>query len=360
MGVSFGDLQGQVPFLTQSSNSKLRTMSEPVPLLRCAPDPLAGRAQRWKELNMDISSPCDTTKPDFKQNGHCEGSQNSDMAPGTSPDVEVSDLGSRAAEYLKHCGAISPQQEEGSTIEVPSALDRSSCNHLPASVNASEDLLRIVKHKQSAIVFCDRDCSSDNQVIFANESSDTGASSSSTTEEGDDDEDDFPETLQYKEFLVSRRCRNLSRNRKGLRKRQDAHPKSTASGWRKPTGKDKPRTFTGIQEEQDTRLNNGKQVRQTRQEKSDNKHREFLFTVNSQRKPLSRCMLVLYCTAVRHRHFSCHSRESTGVTNNVNNESVVFTCCKCQKVTSVHFEVREVPHYISEANIALFNSTTFI
>ncbi|KAG7999780.1 hypothetical protein GBF38_000055, partial [Nibea albiflora] len=71
------------------------------------------------------------------------------------------------------------------------------------------------------------------QVIFANESSDGRESSSSTTEvgEGDDDddeEDDFPEMLQYKEFL-------------------------------KPTNEGKPE-FIGSQEEQDTPQNNGKQA----------------------------------------------------------------------------------------------------
>lgn len=201
-GVSLGDLQGQDPLLTQSSSSKLRTMSEPVPLLRCAPGP--SPAQRWKELKVDISSPC---KPDLKQNGHCECS--SDTAPGA------------------------------------------------AAVNTSEDssldLLRIVKHKPSAIVFCD------NQVV-----SDVGESSSSITEEGEgdvDDDDDFPETLQYKEFLVSRRRRNLSRHRKCLRKRQDAQPSSAAaSGWQKPTNEDRPES-AGSQEEEETQQDNGQQVR---------------------------------------------------------------------------------------------------
>lgn len=227
---------------------------------------------------MDISSTCNTSKLDLKQNGHCESSQSSDIALGTGQDMGCS----------PHCEAISPQQQEGrhtensSSDDVPPttlpALDKSICSYLPMSVNASEDcsidLLRIVKHKPSAIVFCDYDCSSDNQVIFANESSDGGESSSSTTEVGegnnDDEEDDVPETLQYKEFLVSRHRRNFSRNRKGLRKRPDAQPNSTASGWQKPTNEGKPE-FTGSQEEQDTLQNNGKQVRKTRQEESDNK-----------------------------------------------------------------------------------------
>ncbi len=304
VGVSLGDLQGQVPLLTQSSNSKLRTMSEPAPMLHCAPDLVASHAQRWKELKVDISSACDTAKPDLKQNGQPECSQSSDVTPGTGLVMEVSDPGcwdaghsnsQMEARHLKHCGAISPQQQEGSPTETSlsneglsafsPALDKSSCSHLPE--DCSSDLLRIVKHKPSAIVFCDYDCSTGNQVIVTNDSSDGGESSSSSTEEeeGDDDEeDDFPETLQYKEFLVSRRRRNLSRNRKGLRKRQDAQPNSTASGWQKPTNKGRPE-FTGSQEEEETPQNNGKQVRKTRQEKSDNKDKEVLFTVwNCQRK----------------------------------------------------------------------------
>lgn len=288
VGVSLSDLQGQVPLLTQSSSSELRTMSEPVPLLQSAADPVVSHAQRWKEQEMDISSSCDTTENVSKQNGHCECSQSSDVAPGTSVDVEGSDL---EAEYLKHAGDMSPQQQEGGPTETllsdelhhsPSpALDKSSCNDPPASVNASEDcpldLLRIVKHKPSAIVFCgDYDCGTDSMAAVTNESSDGGESSLSTTEEGegDDDEeeeeDDVPEALQYKEFLVSRRRRNLSRNRKCLRKRQDAQPSSAAAGWQKPTNRGKPE-FTGSREEEDTRQNNGEQVRQTGQERSDNK-----------------------------------------------------------------------------------------
>lgn len=244
---------------------------------------------------MDVSSSCNPTKPDLKQNGHCECSQSSDMAPGTGRDMEVHSNSQMEAEYLKrHCRDISPQQQTWSPTETSlsdelhysfsPALDESDCNHLPASGNASEDcsldLLRIVKHKPSAIVFCDYDCSADNQEIFAIESSDGGESSSSTAEgegDDDDDEDGFPETLQYKEFLVSRRRRNLSRNRKCLRKRQDAQPNSTSSGWQKPTDKGKPE-FTGSREEEDTLQNNGKQVRKTRQE-SENKNTLVFFTV---------------------------------------------------------------------------------
>ncbi|XP_042286393.1 uncharacterized protein LOC122994904 isoform X2 [Thunnus albacares] len=283
-----GDLQGQVPLLTQTSNNKLKTMSEPAPLLHCTPDSMASHVQSFtgKELQMANSSPCDLTKPDSKQNGHCDCSCSSDTAPGTGGDREVSSLDCRAAvhinsqmeaEKLKHCEATLPQQKEGSPSEASSpeeflsafspGLDNSCGNHLSPSVSAPEDcsldLLRIIKHKPSAIVFCDHDCSADNQVIFPIESSDGGESSSSTNEagEGDDDEeddDDFSEALQYKEFLVSRRRRNLSRNRKCLRKRQDAQPNST-SGWQKPTNRGKPE-FTGSQEEEDTPQNNGKQA----------------------------------------------------------------------------------------------------
>ena len=169
-----------------------------------------------------------------KQNGHCECS--SDTAPGTDQ-----------------------------------AMDNSSCSHLPAAVNPSEDssldLLRIVKHKPSAIVFCD------NQVL-----SDVGESSSSTAEEGEgdvDDDDDFPETLQYKEFLVSRHRRNLSRHRKCLRKRQDAQPSgAAASGWQKPTNEGGPEP-AGSQEGEETQQDNGQQVRKTTQSVISNTEKSY-------------------------------------------------------------------------------------
>ncbi|XP_072301982.1 uncharacterized protein [Eucyclogobius newberryi] len=108
------------------------------------------------------------------------------------------------------------------------------------------DLLRIVKHKPSAIVFSDFDPSAENPpAVFSDESpkASGGSSSSSTAaeseeveeeEEEEDNDDDFPEASQYKEFLVSRRRRNSSRNRKCSRKRQDAQPSSTC-GWQKTT-----------------------------------------------------------------------------------------------------------------------------
>lgn len=175
-------------------------------------------------------------------------------------------------------GAILPQQQEESPTETScpdellSAFSPALDKNLAESVNAAEDssldLLRIVKHKPSAIVFSDYDCSTDDQVIFATGSSDGGESSLSNAEEGegdDDEDDDFPESLQYKEFLVSRCRRNLSRNRKCLRKRQDTQPNNTASDWQQPTNKGKPE-FTGSREEEDSMQKNGKQVRKTRQQ----------------------------------------------------------------------------------------------
>uniref|UniRef100_A0AAV2JCB3 Uncharacterized protein n=1 Tax=Knipowitschia caucasica TaxID=637954 RepID=A0AAV2JCB3_KNICA len=107
----------------------------------------------------------------------------------------------------------------------------------------THDLLRIVKHKPSAIVFSDFNQKPESRAALANESLQLKEVSSSTeTTEGEEDEedeeeeeeDDFPEASQYKEFLVSRHRRNSSRNRKCLRKKQDAHPSSNA-GWQKTT-----------------------------------------------------------------------------------------------------------------------------
>lgn len=195
----------------------------------------------------DISR--DMTTLDFQRNGHCEGSHDSEVDPGT--DME-SDLGSRVV------GAVSSQQDGGSTTEVIVSLD--------APEDCSLDQLRTAKRKPSAVV----SCSHGNKVILTSESSDTSESSLTTTEEGDcQHEDDFPS--HYKESLVSCRRRTLKRNRKVIRKRQDAHPKSAASGWRKPTSRGKPE-FTGSQKEKDIRSYNGKQVRKTREvEKSYSK-----------------------------------------------------------------------------------------
>jgi len=207
VGVPLADLRVRVPPSPHSSN-----MSEPVP-----------RVQRWKELKVDISSPCDTTT--LKRNG-----QSSETAPGTGRNA-----------------------------------DKCSRNRLPASVNASQDcssdLLRVVKHKPSAIVFR----GTDNQVM-----SDVGGSSPSPTEEGegaDNEDDDLPRASQYKEFLVSRRRRNLSRNRKCSRKRQDAYSNGS---WQKNTNKGRPEV-TGSQEEEEAQQNNGQQVRKTRREQNEKK-----------------------------------------------------------------------------------------
>lgn len=260
-----GDVQGQVPFLTQSSNTHLRTMSEPVPLLHCALDPVGSHVKKWKELQMDNSSPCDES--DVKQNGHCGGRQSSDTSPGTGQDKELSDLCCSAAASQMEAQKLT-QQQVGSPTETWTlpAVDNCNCvNHLSMPVNATEDFSmdgpRIVKHKPSAIVFCDNVCSNDHLLVTVSQTSDGREFSSSTSEVGEDD-DDFPETLQYKEFLVSRRRRNLSRNRKCLRRRQDAHPGSTASDWQKSSSKGKCE-FTGSQEEEETEKNNEKQVRKT-------------------------------------------------------------------------------------------------
>lgn len=170
-------------------------------------------------------------------------------------------------------GASLPQQQEESPREAScpdellsafSPAPDKSQDHLAESDSAAEDCsleqLRIVKHKPSAIVFSDYDCGTDDQVISATGSSDGGESPLSTAAEGEGDyeeDDDFPETLQYKEFLVSRRRRNMSRNRKCLRKRQDAQPNNIASDWQKPTNKGKPE-LTGSRE--DTMQNNDQQV----------------------------------------------------------------------------------------------------
>ncbi|KAG7224565.1 hypothetical protein INR49_011317 [Caranx melampygus] len=117
VGVPLDDLQGQVPLLTQSFTSQRGTMSEPVPLLSCAPDPVASHAQRWMELKTDHSSTCDKTKPDLKQNRDCGSSQSSHAAPGSGQNMEVSDRDDRAAVHSDfkmetHCEATPPQQQD--------------------------------------------------------------------------------------------------------------------------------------------------------------------------------------------------------------------------------------------------------
>lgn len=109
-------------------------------------------------------------------------------------------------------------------------------------------------------MFCDHDGNTDNKVI-----SDDGESSSSTEEEGEDDdeEDVIPEMSQYKEFLVSRQRRNLSR--KCLIKRPDAQPDNAASGLQEPPDEEEPE-IAGSQEEEEAPQNNEEQVRKTRGE----------------------------------------------------------------------------------------------
>lgn len=203
---------------------------------------------------MDTSLPCDSVEQ--------IGRQNVDVVPET---VAVSEQSREEAKNQTHCGAL-PYQREGKEAVFGS-------NHLPSHVNLSKDSstdLRIAKHKPVAIVFCDHDPTSEGQEALK-ESSDTGGCSSPTSEDGerqdDNDEDDFPQASQHKEFLVSRRRRVLSRNRKSLRKSLDAPPKGTAaSGWRKPASETKPEVAGGL-EEREAGRSNGKPVRQnTRRE----------------------------------------------------------------------------------------------
>lgn len=141
-----------------------------------------------------------------------------------------------------------------------SEMEGSSSDHRPKSVNLPEDcsldLLRIVKHKPSVIVFGDHD----NQENSASEGSEDQAFPLSPTKGlNGDGEDAFPQTLQFKELPgVSHRRRNLNRNRKVLRKRQDARPNSFPLNSRNPSTEVKS-VFTGSQEQQEPLSNNGKQ-----------------------------------------------------------------------------------------------------
>nr|XP_019952887.1 PREDICTED: stAR-related lipid transfer protein 13 isoform X2 [Paralichthys olivaceus] len=232
-------LEGPVAaVLQQQPNRDIYLQAVGVPL-HGPQEPVASHDER-REMKVDNSSTCDTTNPDLKQKGH---SGSSEVTHGK--DMEVSDQENRAAAHNNsHCGATSPQQQERS----PSVSPSEGC---------SSDVLRIVKHQPSVIVFCDYDC--DNRETLSNDSSDGDESSSPNTEEGEgdnDEDDDFPETLQYKEFLVSRRRRNLSRNRKCLRKRQDAQPIGSAAGRPKPTNQGRTKSTGGREEEE----NNGKQA----------------------------------------------------------------------------------------------------
>ncbi|CAB1333295.1 unnamed protein product, partial [Coregonus sp. 'balchen'] len=135
----------------------------------------------------------------------------------------------------------SPPPSPGQTLGLV-ALDTPQEGCLDATgtgEGSSKDLLCIVKHKPSAIVFSGDD-NIDNispPSAFVTQSSDGEESSLADEEEGDDDDDveeeedeEVPELPQYKEFLVSRRRRNLSRNRKGLRKGQELPPTGSLIG----------------------------------------------------------------------------------------------------------------------------------
>lgn len=242
VAVPLVELQGQV--LTQTS-SNLSTMSEPVSLPQCAPDSAPSDAQTWteKELKRDSSFPSEFNNA--MQNGTCssEEAHVTHILDGTAASPTVDDR--------ETCCHNEPVEKDG------------DCGISPESASEEYplDLLRIVKHKPSAIVFSDYDLCPQNHVVFAIESPDSRESSSSTTVEGEEDDDNFPEASQYKEFLVSRRRRNLSRNRKCLRKRPDAQP-SSSSGWQKPTSKGRLEFTSGHEdEEKDTQQSNGKQVR---------------------------------------------------------------------------------------------------
>lgn len=170
-------------------------MSGPVPLALCD---VAVPALKQREHRSDINSDCN----DVSYNGHCEGNHGAAVVPATVVDVGLSEL----------------------------------------------------KHNSSVIVFGDHD----NQE---NSASETQEFSPSPTEEGanGDGEDAFPEILQFKELpAVSRCCRNMNRNRKVLRKRQDSRPKSFPLDSQNPSSKVKS-VFTGSQEQQEPLSNNGKQ-----------------------------------------------------------------------------------------------------
>lgn len=221
-------------------------MSGPVPLALCD---VAVSAPQRREHRSDFSS--DYTK--LRHNGHCEGSDGAAEVPVVVLDVELSEL---------RRPATGPTQQvfEG-TAEVMSETEGSHSDHMPKSVNTdvdcSLDLLRIVKHKPSVIVFCDHD----NQENSAPDDSETQEFSLSPSEEGvnGDCEDAFPETLQFKELPgISHHHRNMNRNRKILRKRQDARPKSFPLDSRNPSSQVKS-VFPGSQKQQEPLSKNGKQ-----------------------------------------------------------------------------------------------------
>ncbi|XP_024121726.1 uncharacterized protein LOC112142522 [Oryzias melastigma] len=196
------------------------------------------RAETWKDLKS-----CGGDASDLKQSLLCDCSCGSHLSAGTGQ-------GTEGLEGVSS-GAVPGGFPSGGQILKPSEQEESSCTDETECMKEPEgcslDSLRIVKHKPSAIVFCDYNHTPDSQETVPNESSDGKESSSSSlkAEEGDDD---FPETLQYKEFLVSRHRRNLSRNRKCLRRRQDFLCHGAVP--ERPNNKDKP-GFTGDLEEEE-------------------------------------------------------------------------------------------------------------
>ncbi|MEQ2254755.1 hypothetical protein ILYODFUR_006838 [Ilyodon furcidens] len=252
-------------------------MSGPASLLDAALDPVASHDKHWKDLKIDSTSSCN-----LSENGYSEYRWSADMSTRSTQGVEVThaDGGDTVKcdhlfleHNVKQKGAAAPdQQEERPTMmthpaEMPSAfsplLDMSYDNHLSECVKSSEDtsldVLRIVKHKPSAIVFCDYEGSSDPNVTVVNESSDGRESSSSSTSKGEEREDDdadvdeFPKTLQYKEFLVSRHRRSLNRNRKCLRKRPEVPSQGPAADWQKTSNNKRTPESAGSKEEEDAR-----------------------------------------------------------------------------------------------------------
>lgn len=220
-------------------------MSGPVPLALCD---VAVPVQKQKEHRSDISS----DYSEVSHNGRYEGSDGAAVVPAAVLDVELSEL---------RRPATGPSQQTGQgTAAVMSEMEGNSSDHRPKSVNlpgdCSPDLLRIVKHKPSVIVFGDHD----NQENSASEGSEDQAFFPSLTKGlNGDGEDAFPQTLQFKELPgVSHRRRNLNRNRKVLRKRQDARPNSFPLNSRNPSTEVKS-VFTGSQEQQEPLSNNGKQ-----------------------------------------------------------------------------------------------------
>lgn len=228
-------------------DSKLTAMSEPAPLLLCAPDLVSG-------------SSCDLTVLQPDQNGHCELMCSSDTAPGIRG---VSDLDCRTdfhhqveAVSLEHHGTLVPEEETLSSA--PSQGPDISCL-LPASGEVS------------TIMSSGRDCSTEKHMTSDSESSST------SPEDGggvswDEDDDDLSEPIRYKEFLFGHRRTNLSRNRKCLRKRPKSHGNST-DVWAKGQ-RPKCQRSQGDEEEEDeeeekeNQQHKGEQVRNTGQDVS--------------------------------------------------------------------------------------------